>query len=118
MLQQLYKALARGRPLGVAMNLVVGFVAEICCVFVVVPLELMSMQQSEGESLGSVVRKTWNKSGIGGFYQGWTGYIMGGVMHAKPAQPTHVYDPHGQSMGAVAAKPLYRIFVDSGPCTL
>ena len=82
MLKQLYKVMAKGRPLGVGMNLVVGFVADTCCIILVVPLELMSMQQSEGESLGSVVSKTWAKSGLAGFYQGWTGYIMGGIMPA------------------------------------
>jgi hypothetical protein len=68
LLQQLYKVLS-GRPLGVLMNLVIGCLGDVCCIFLVVPLELMSMQQSEGEGLGTMFRKIYSTSGIAGFYQ-------------------------------------------------
>lgn len=68
LLQQLYKVLS-GKPLGVLMNLVIGCLGDICCIFLVVPLELMSMRQSEGEGLVTMFRKIYSASGIAGFYQ-------------------------------------------------
>ena len=68
LLQQLHKALS-GRPLGVFMNLVIGCLGDVCCIFLVVPLELMSMRQSEGEGLITMFRKIYRTSGIAGFYQ-------------------------------------------------
>ena len=50
-------------------NLVVGCLGDVCCIFLVVPLELMSMRQSEGEGLLTMFRKIYGTSGIAGFYQ-------------------------------------------------
>eukprot|EP01047_Picozoa_sp_COSAG01_P067496 COSAG01_NODE_9545_length_2414_cov_1.742117_3_plen_166_part_00 len=69
MLQNLHKLLSGGQPLGVLMNLVIGFLGDVCCIFLVVPLELMSMRQSEGEGLLTMFRKIYSTSGIAGFYQ-------------------------------------------------
>ena len=89
LLLQLYQLTVPAKPIGVAMNLVVGFVADTCCLPVVVPLELLSMQQSEGETMGAVIRQVYAKSGWTGFYQGWSGYIWGGVM---PAMQNTAFD--------------------------
>ena len=111
LLLQLYKLTFPAKPIGVAMNLVVGFVADTCCLPVVVPLELLSMQQSEGETMGAVIRQVYAKSGWSGFCkivvlsrfarclahpkcitisdQGWSGYIWGGVM---PAMQNTAFD--------------------------
>jgi hypothetical protein len=64
------------------MNLVIGCLGDVCCIFLVVPLELMSMRQSEGEGLITMFRKIYSTSGIAGFYQGWTAYLFGSVMPA------------------------------------
>jgi hypothetical protein len=69
MLQNLHKHLSGGQPLGVLMNLVIGSLGDVCCIFLVVPLELMSMRQSEGEGLLTMFRKIYSTSGIAGFYQ-------------------------------------------------
>lgn len=55
--------------MGVLMNLVIGFLGDVCCIFLVVPLELMSMRQSEGEGLSTMFREIYCTSGIAGFYQ-------------------------------------------------
>ena len=57
------------------MNLVIGFLGDTLCLPAVVPLELISMRQSEGETITEVVRNVHAKSGWAGFFQGWTGYI-------------------------------------------
>ena len=82
LLLQIYARLFPARPIGVAMNLVVGVLGDWCCVPVVVPLEMMSMQQSEGKSLLGVLRETYTNKGLSGFYMGWTGYIFGSIMPA------------------------------------
>ena len=80
MLQNLHKLLSGGQPLGVLMNLVIGFLGDVCCIFLVVPLELMSMRQSEGEGLLTMFRKIYSTSGIAGFYQ------VGGCLHRAQQQ--------------------------------
>ena len=75
LLLQLYKLSFPAKPIGVAMNLVIGFLGDTLCLPAVVPLELISMRQSEGESMADVIKNVYGKSGWTGFFQGWTGYI-------------------------------------------
>ena len=83
LLLRAYKArLPAGVTISVGMNLVIGFFADTLCMPAVVPLELLSMRQSEGEPMSEVISKVYRKSGLTGFLQGWTGYIYGGIMPA------------------------------------
>lgn len=75
LLLRLYKLAFPAKPIGVGMNLVIGFLGDTLCLPAVVPLELISMRQSEGETITEVVRNVHAKSGWVGFFQGWTGYI-------------------------------------------
>jgi hypothetical protein len=73
------------------MNLVIGSLGDIGCIPFIVPLELMSMQLSEGNATwGSVIKKTWKEQGISGFYAGWAGYALGSCLPAFQCVPPHL----------------------------
>lgn len=83
LLLRFYRAtLPVGVTVSVGMNLIIGFFADTLCMPAVVPLELLSMRQAEGEPMSEVISKIYKKSGLTGFLQGWTGYIYGGIMPA------------------------------------
>lgn len=81
-LLQLYASMFPGKAIGAVANLLIGFIGDIGCIPVIVPLELLSMQMSEGGTWGGVIKRTYAKSGLAGFYSGWTGYAIGAWLPA------------------------------------
>lgn len=74
----------RGSTLSLASNIVLGYLSDIARLPVTMPLDLLStrMQTSTDGSLLQIFHQVLKAKGLGGFYSGWTAYL---VLALKPA---------------------------------
>ena len=80
-----------GGSLSLAQNILLGYVSDIARLPVTMPLDLLStrMQTSTDGSLKEILSGVLRAKGIGGFYSGWTAYL---VLALKPAIQILIYE--------------------------